>query len=207
MVRTGVRAQVAPALRDESGQATANVVVLIIVVVVLGLATFLLNETMSTAEDINDKAEDIATSGQGINTSTDSIRELNRTNDLASSILSTAQPLEGQLNQIVSLAGSIDGLASSILGTARTINNTAGSINSTANGINATAGSILEVARRINEDVQIINQRVDVTINLAKAIKSDTGNILKQAVAAHNNAACIDQQVGANPQSKTDGHC
>lgn len=196
MVRTGVRAQSARTLRLEDGAAGANVIVLVIVVAVVGIATLLLNETMQTAEDINDKAGTIAESGKGINTATDSIVQLNQTNDTAGSILNTAQPLEGKLNEIVNLAGSVDGLASSILNTAGAINSTAGSINATAGGINSTATGILSVARAINEDVQIINERVDVTIGLAQAIKSDTGNILGQAQDAHHHAACIGALLG-----------
>lgn len=193
MVRTGVRAQFARTLRRQDGQAGANVIVLVIVVAVVGIATLLLNETMQTAESINSKAGNIAETGRGINSSTDSIVQLNQTNDTASSILNTADPLEGKLSEIISLAQSVDGLASSILGTAGQINSTAGSINSTAGAINSTAGGILSVARAINEDVEIINQVVDVTIGLAQGIKGDTGNILIQAIDAEAHAEAIRQ--------------
>lgn len=197
------------AVGSERGQAGANVVVLVVVLAAVGVASILLFKTLGAAQRINDKADNISKTGQGINIATDAVVQLNRTNETAGSILTTAEPLEGQLDEIVGLAKSIDGLGKSILSTAgrinstaRTVNGTAGEIDSTAKGINSTAAQILDVARRIDNDVRIINETVDTTIGLARAIKSDTGNILGQARRAHNNACDIDQSVGGG-----DGHC
>jgi methyl-accepting chemotaxis protein len=166
----------------ERGQATFS---LLIVVAVVAVAVILLQRTAWHAEHINDKAGVIAVTGGGINTSTQAVLKLGRTNELAASILETAKPLEAKLDEIVRLAKSVDGLATSI-------NNSAGSINGTARGINGTAGTILATARSINDGVAQINVNLDDTLRLANAIKTDTGNILTGARAADRSLDCIE---------------
>ena len=166
----------------ERGQATFS---LLIVVAVVAVAVILLQRTAWHAERINDKAGVIAQTGSGINTATQAVLKLGRTNELAGSILETAQPLQGKLDEIVRLAQSVDGLATSI-------NNSAGTINGTARGINGTAGTILGTARSINDGVAQINVNLDDTLRLANAIKGDTGNILTGARAADRSLDCIE---------------
>ena len=166
----------------ERGQATFS---LLIVVAVVALAVLLLQRTAWHAEHINDKAGVIATTGGGINTATQAVLKLGRTNELAGSILETAKPLETKLDEIVRLAQSIDGLAT-------TINNSATSINGTAKGINGAASSILGTARSINDGVAQINANLDTTLRLANEIKTDTGNILTNARAADRELDCIE---------------
>jgi uncharacterized protein YoxC len=165
----------------ERGQATFT---LIIVIAVVAVAVVLLYRTAWTAQSIDNKAGNIAKTAGGINTSTDAVLKLGRTNELAGSILETAKPLQGELDQIVGLAKSIDGLATSI-------NGTAGTINSTAKGINGTVSTILNTARSINAGVIQINRNIDTTIAVAQQIKVDTGNILGQAIQANRETACI----------------
>lgn len=188
------------------------VLVLGVVLVAVVVSASLLWMTMSTANSISDKAESIQQSGQGINTATDSVVQLTRTNETAESILATADPLEGQLDEVVSLANQIAGLANSIDGTAgeigstaNSIDDTASTINSTAAGINSEAAGILDVAGRIDEDVVNINTQLDETLALARDIDGDTSTILTTAQSIHRNAACIDSQVGGS--SGGDGHC
>ena len=166
----------------ERGQATFS---LLIVVAVIATAVILLQRTAWHAEHINDKAGVIATSGAGINTSTQAVLKLGRTNELAGSILDSAKPLQGKLDEIVRLARSVDGLATSI-------NASAGTINGTARGINGTAGTILATARSINDGVAQINANLDTTLGLAEAIKTDTGNILAGARDADRSLDCIE---------------
>ncbi len=180
----------------ERGQATFS---LLIVIVVVAIAVVLLQRTAWHAEAINKKAGTIAETGGGINTATAAVLKLGRTNELAGSILETAQPLEGQLNDTVRLAKSIDGLATSI-------NATAGQINQTAKGINGTASTILGTARSINDGVAQINTNLDTTLQLASEIKRDTGNILGQAQQANAQAACINQG-GATGAGNGGGTC
>jgi len=166
----------------ERGQATFS---LLIVILIVAVAVILLQRTAWHAEHINDKAGVIAQSGGGINTATQAVLKLGRTNELASSILETAKPLEGELDEIVRLAKSIDGLATSI-------NNSAGTINGTAKGINGTASTILGTARSINDGVAQINANLDTTLSLATAIRTDTTNILTNARAADRELDCIE---------------
>jgi methyl-accepting chemotaxis protein len=166
----------------ERGQATFS---LLIVVAVVAVAVVLLQRTAWHAEHINDKAGVIATTGGGINTATQAVLKLGRTNELAGSILETAKPLEGKLDEIIRLAKSVDGLATSI-------NNSATSINGTAKGINGTAGTILATARSINDGVAQININLDDTLRLANMIKTDTGNILTGARTADRSLDCIE---------------
>ena len=167
---------------SERGQATFS---LLIVVAVVAVAVILLQRTAWPAEHINDKAGVIAQTGGGINTATQAVLKLGRTNELAGSILETAQPLESKLDEIVRLARSVDGLATSI-------NNSAGTINGTARGINGTASTILGTARSINDGGAQINVNLDTTLSLANAIKTDTGNILTNARAADRELDCIE---------------
>ena len=167
----------------ERGQATFS---LLIVVAVVAVAVILLQRTAWHAEHINDKAGVIAKSGGGINTATQAVLKLGRTNELAGSILDTAKPLQGKLDEVIRLAKSIDGLATSI-------NNSATTINGTAKGINGTASTILGTARSINDGVAQINTNLDTTLGLANAIKTDTGNILTGAKAADRELDCISK--------------
>lgn len=197
--------------RDESGKLDANLLIVLVLVVVVAAAA-LLQRTAATAEAINRKATSIAQTGRGINDNTDSVLQLTSTNKYATSILGSAQPLQGKLATVVNLAQSIEGLATSINnsagtihGTAGQINSTAGSINSsalainsTAGGINSTAAQVLAVAQDINVGVGMINTNLDGTIAVANTIKGDTASIVNLATTARKEAACIDQGLGGN---------
>jgi len=189
MMRTASGSRAGPAVTSRSfgerGQATFS---LIIVIAIVAVAVVLLQRTAWHAERINDKAGVIAQSGGGINRATQAVLKLGRTNELAGSVLESAQPLEGKLDEIVRLAKSIDGLATSIDASAT-------SINGTARGINGAAGTILNTARSINDGVAQINTNLDTTLALAAKIKSDTGNILGQADTANHFASCIDRNL------------
>ncbi len=186
-----------------------SALVMVVVLAVLVVAVVLLQRTASTAEAISKKAQTISETGRGINDNTDSILQLTKTNQLGSSILASAQPLQDQLSQVASLAASINSLASSINTSAGTINTTAGAINGsagaingTANGINSTAESILSVANSIESGVAMINTNLDVTIGVAQEIKGDTGVIVggggSGLTSGLHLAGCIDKELGGN---------
>ena len=198
---------------------TVSVVILAVAVLAVGIAAALLARTLAAATSINAKAGTIAETATGINTATDSVLLLNRTNQTAASILETAKPLDGQVGEIVTIANDIDGLATSINGSADTINGTAGvinttagtinttakdinvnagtingtagAINQTARGINAVAAEILDVAIRIDRDAQAITETVDVTLGIVNAVLIDTTNIVGQAIEAEQTSRCI----------------
>jgi methyl-accepting chemotaxis protein len=190
--------------RTEQGQ-TFLVVVVIVTVVLAGI---LVVRVANTAESINKKAGTISKTVVPINTATDAVLNLPRTNELAGSILQTAQPLQGKLAEIVRLAKSVDGLAASINGSAT-------SVDGTAKGINGTAAGILDTARSIDRGVKQIIINLNTTIPVAGAIKADSGNILGTAVGIHHNASCIDAKLGilgalpliGGGAGGPDGHC
>ena len=142
------------------------------------------SRTARAANRINHKAENIAKTGQGINTATDSVIQLNRTNETAASILASAQAAGGQAGQVVTLAQSVDGLAKSINGTAgrstapaprstgrpTAINGSAAKINKTAKTINRTAKAIAGHATSINGSATNINATAEDINTQAAAI-------------------------------------
>ena len=182
--------------RSERGQATFSVV---LVIVAVALAAVLVNRVAWTADAINKKAGNIAKTAAPINVATDAVLNLDKTNQLAGSILNTAKPLEGKLAEIVRLAQSVDRLAISI-------NGSAADIDTTAKGINADATTIIATARSIDRGVKQIITNLNQTLGIVGEIKSDSGNILGQANTAHKEAACIDQGA-AVAGGTTDGHC
>jgi methyl-accepting chemotaxis protein len=194
---------------DENGQAASSALLLIVVLVVLVIAVVLLQRTASTATAINKKASVISKTGVGINDNTTSILQLTHTNALATSILHSATPLQGDLSQIVNLGNSINGLATTINqsattinSTATAINNSAGAINSTAVGINSTAGQILGVATTIQVAVAMINSDLTTTDNVATLIRGDTDAIVGSGASglagALHEAGCINHDLGGN---------
>jgi hypothetical protein len=108
-----------------------SVVILIVGVLVIGIAAALLARTLAAAQSIDKKAQTIAENAGKINFATNPVIELNRTNELASSILSSTKPLQGLLNTTDTTARDIAGLAKSINTSARTIEHTAGTVNGT----------------------------------------------------------------------------
>jgi ABC-type transporter Mla subunit MlaD len=172
------------------GFTTASVIVLVIVVAVVGIAAVLLAKTVQNAQSINTKAQHIAKVGTGINEDTDSVVQLTRTNQLATSILGSADPLEGQLNGIVSTAKSINNLATSINGTAGAINGSATTINGTATDINSSAGDINSAATSINNSAGSINSS-------AGAINQRARTINASAASINTSANSIDSLAGS----------
>ncbi len=172
------------------GFTIASVIVLVVVVSVIGAAAVLLARTVQEAQSINDKAQNIATTGRGINTATDSVIQLTRTNELARSILKSANPLETQLGGIVTTAQGINGLAGSINATAGSINGTAGSINDSAGRINTSAGSINSSATAINSTAGSINSS-------ASSINGSAGSINTSAGSINGSARSVLESVGS----------
>ncbi len=182
-------------VRDETGQAATFSVVLVAITVLL--AAVLVWKISDLAVRINSKAERIQQTAVPINRATDAVTNIPQTNQLASSILTSAQPLEGQLAEIIRLAKDVDRLAASI-------NGTAGTIDGTAKGIDTAAAGIPPVGRLIEADVARINRNLEITVNLARDIDGATGStdsrsIVALAQRAHRKAGCIDGEVQALP--------
>jgi methyl-accepting chemotaxis protein len=152
-----------------------SVVILVVGVLVIGIAAALLARTLAAAQSIDKKAAAIAGNAGRINVATNPVLELNRTNELAASILQSAKPLQGQLN-------TVDATARDIAGLAKSINETAGTINATADTINRTAGTINSTAGGIASNVGTINRT-------AGTINSTTGGINATAGTNHTRQA------------------
>lgn len=175
--------------------AVSNLVTIAIVAVSLVTLVTLLQRTTETANSIDAKAKRIARTGQGINTATDSVIQLNRTNETAASILTTAEPLQGKLDQIVKVAQSIDGHAGSILGTAKTINGTGATVNGTAGAINKTAKDINTTAGAIHATAQAIDGTAGKINGTAKDINAQAAAILDVAKRINSDVAAINQSI------------
>ena len=135
---------------DRKGsQHLLNAVVLLAVLAATGLTGILLARTMRATDRINAKAEVIARTGQGINSATDSVVQLSRTNEFASSILASTQPLAGDLAAMVDHARALDGLSGSLDASTGAINATVARLLTTANGMSATAADINATTKRI----------------------------------------------------------
>jgi hypothetical protein len=198
------RAQQLKRRHDQSGQATFT-----LLFVIVAAALYLLVRTEVHAANINNEAKIIASTGQGINQSTDSIVLLNHTAKVASEIQDEAAPVEplllkinsdavainGTAGTILTSAKSINGSATSINGSATSVGSTANAINGTAKTINASAGQILTIAGTINHGVGLINANADVTIGLANAILGNANNIVNEANRANTESAAIDHAV------------
>ena len=173
------------------GFTTASVIVLVIVVAVVGIAAVLLAKTVQNAQSINKKAQNIAKVGTGINEDTDSVVQLTRTNQLATSILGSADPLEAQLGGIVGTAKSINGLAGSINSTAGAINGSATEINGTATDINSSAGDINSAATSINNSAGSIDASAGAINQRARTINASAQSINGSANSIDNLAGSI----------------
>ena len=180
---------------ERGAVALTNGVVIAVVVVAALVSVSLLARTARAANRINHKAENIARTGQGINTATDSVIQLTRTNETAGSILNSAQPLEGKLNQVIALAQQVDGLAKSINGTAGTINSTGATINGTAGTINGTAGKINGTAKAIGGTAKSIAGSAGSINGSAGAINATAKDINAQAAAILDVANRINDDV------------
>jgi len=179
-----------------------NVIILVLVAASVTIAAGLLAETVNTARAIDKKAKSIRDTGIGINTATDSIAQLQKTNRTATSILKTATPLEGVLRKINrraksinSDASSIDSLAATILSTAGTINTSATTIGGSATDINGSAGTINTTAGSIDDIAGGINSIAGTINRTAKSINTTAGGgsgILGVARLIDRDAAAIN---------------
>jgi uncharacterized protein YoxC len=133
----------------KGSQHLLNFVVLLAVIGATMLTGVLLARTMRAADRINLKTKNIARTGQGINSATDSVIQLSRTNELAGSILGSTQPLAGDLAAMVEQAKALDALSGSLDANTGAINGTVAQLLATANGMSATAGDINASTKKV----------------------------------------------------------
>jgi uncharacterized protein YoxC len=166
---------------DRKGsQHLLNFVVLLAVIGATTVTGLLLARTMRATDGINAKTKNIARTGQGINSATDSVIQLSRTNELAASILGSTQPLAGDLAAMVEQAKALDGLSGSLDASTGAINGTVAQLLATANGMSATAGDINASTKKIAAS----SAEVDGT---TKEVAATTGtlNTTAKGINAH----------------------
>ena len=190
-----------------------SVVILVVGVLVIGIAAALLARTLAAAQSIDKKAQTIAGNAGNIDVATNSVIQLNRTNEVAASILQSAKPLQGLLITADSTARDIDGLAKSINGYGgnhqrhgrddqrhcrddqqyRESRSTATSGPSTAPPSRSTAPLRASTAgprpSLMSPTASTSTRRTSTTllsrtVVIARNIKIDSGNILNQAIRA-----------------------
>ncbi len=156
-----------------------------------------LSRVVLAATQIDDRVKVIITEvGPGSNVSRlDETQKLNETGRMAEEILAAAQPLQGQLDQVIEAAANIDDDVS-------LINTNAGEINQTVRSINATASALLPVVQNINGDnsfdaraggVAAINMRAQRAIPVVGGIQTDLSraNILGALISVDRHAVAI----------------
>lgn len=158
---------------DESGLAER----ILVGVIAWALASVvMLTSTLITANQIDDKVAYIRTQVSPIDNDLDSVELAARTNVIAKDILTAAEPLSGQLQQV--LDTTIHDKAISIDQTAGEINRTVNSISATASEINGTAGSINSKVTAINGSVRSIQGHANSINGTVHGIGGNFGGIL-----------------------------
>jgi len=188
---------------DRKGsQNLLNVVVLAVVLAATLLTGVLLARTMRATDRINAKAKAIAKTGQGINSATDSVIQLGRTNETASSILASTQPLAGDLSAMVEQAKALDGLSGSLDASTGAINATVAKLLSTADGMSATAGDLNATTRKIaasSADVDATTKKVGETTGAlngtAKGINASLAGLLDVSRRIDHDVTLINQRL------------
>ena len=186
---------------DEGGIVAVNLVLF------LGFALYAvvqLTRTTLAAQEIDDKVVVITKEVGPIDQNLNEVPKLDLTNETAAKIKTAADPLSGEAQNIIDAAKSIDGTVSDILGNAQTINGTVksisgnvGSIAGSVRTIGSNAGTLDGTVRQIRGTsgspgvgVAGINNRVDIVINLAGAIRGDLGNV--NSVVGNNSSGSFN---------------
>ena len=142
-------------------------------------------EINKAAEPLDDQVGQVVVLGDGIEASAVSIAEqANQINGTVKSINATA----GEINSTVGEIGSsVDSIGTRI----DSINSGVQSVEVSVDQINGSFDGIIGEARSIDGEVAGINLRADVVIGLSREIKTDTEDILEQAILINENAEAI----------------
>jgi ABC-type transporter Mla subunit MlaD len=184
---------------------SSNLLHIVVLAVVLA-ATFvtgtLLGRTMLATDRINLKAKTIARTGQGINSATDSVVQLSRTNETALSILASTQPLAGDLSAMVEQAKALDSLSGSLDASTGAINGTVARLLVSANGMSATAADINATTKKIaasSAEVDATTKKVGDTTGAlnatAKGINASLAGLLDVTRKVDNDVKLINQRL------------
>jgi hypothetical protein len=192
-----------------------------LVVVLSATSVGLLWRTASNADAIQHRTHRIAASARGVNTYTDAILQLDKTNAAAASILLSVLPTNEALDQVQARAKEINALLASIRDSSGSLDTSTGAINkasasiseqlralgvsgdqlrTTAQGINTDAAKILAELTAIAKGVSLINGDLSVTRTVLAAILADTGNIDTATQRTAHLSACIDAGLNGGPR-------
>ena len=185
------------------GSGLAGVVLVIVIAWALA-AVLMLTGTLTNARQINRRVKLVNAQVGPIDNNLASVKLAGRTGRIAKKIDLAAEPLSGELNQVITTAGSINTKVGSILSKAQSINGvvtaintTAKAINANANAINATAHSINATAHSINATVHSINANA-LSINAtAHSINSNVHSINSHVQAIGGSVASIGGNVAS----------
>jgi hypothetical protein len=192
-----------------------------IVLVIATVAVGLLWRTASNAAAIHHRTHRIAASARGVNTYTDAILQLDKTNAAAASILLSVLPTNEALDQIQARSKEINALLASIRDSSGSLDTSTGAINkasasisdqlralgvtgdqlrNSAEGINTDAAKILAELTAIAKGVSLINGDLSVTRTILAAILADTGNIDTATKRTAHLSSCIDAGLNGGPR-------
>ena len=180
-------------LRGERGLAPA----LLVVVIAWALAAVLmLTGTLLSAQRIEGNVGSIVDSTTRIDGELDGIPLAAETSRISADILAAAEPLDGQLDQVIVSARGIDRTARSIFDTAQSINGEVVAINATAGAINGNVRSINATAGSINANVASIRDRAAGIESTAGAINGNVRSINGHVRSIGASVDSIDGRLG-----------
>ena len=196
------------------GSGLAGVVLVIVIAWALA-AVLMLTGTLTNARQINRRVKLVNAQVGPIDNNLASVKLAGRTGRIAKKIDLAAEPLSGELNQVITTAGSINTKVGSILSkaqsingvvtaintTAKAINANANAINATVHSINANALSINATAHSINSNVHSINSHVQAIGGSVASIGGSVASIRARVVAIQGvvgPARATDRSINAN---------
>ena len=134
--------------------------ILVVVIAWALAAVLMLTGTLTNARQINQRVKVIDAWAPPVKQNLSSVALAARTGRISAQINQAAQPLSGELSQVLVNADAINKKVGLILGHAHSINGTVNSINSNARQINASVHGINGTVHSINSNVQSIGASV-----------------------------------------------
>lgn len=178
------------------GSGLAGVVLVIVIAWALA-AVLMLTGTLTNARQINRRVKLVNAQVGPIDNNLASVKLAGRTGRIAKKIDLAAENLSGELNQVITTAGSINTKVGSILSKAQSINGVVTAINTTANAINANANAINAKANAINANAHSINATAHSINNNVHSINSHVQAIGGSVASIGGNVASIHARVVA----------
>jgi hypothetical protein len=185
----------------------------VVVAVVALVATVLLVRTERNAAHIRTHTARIAASARGINTDTDAIMQLTRTNERISAVLAAIAPVAAPVHRIDEQSVQIADLLKAIRDRTSAIETSSASIDHSAAGIragttglaadattvrtrvastNTDAAAMLTELDHVRSGIDLLNTDLPAAEAVLRGILDDTGDLLGALGNTEHYAACID---------------